>query len=157
MQNINKADWIWCNSNPQMDEYGEFTDRFTYKNNKVYLYISADSNYTVYLNGKIAAFGQYADYPYDKIYDKIDITEYCKIGNNILAIRVWYYGLSTSQVYYKGNAGLIYCVESNNAILCKSDENTLSRMSKTYMNHRKKIITGQLGYSYGYDANKEDE
>lgn len=156
MNLLDKSKWIWCNHSPDMDEYGEFIDKFQYKNSDTYLYISADSNYTVYINGEIAAFGQYSDFPYDKVYDKIDIGRHCKAGENILAIRVWYYGLETSQVYYKGNAGLIYTVADSDAILCKSDENTLSRMSKAYINHRKKIITGQLGFSYCYDSAKED-
>ncbi len=153
---LEKSNWIWCNSNPDCDEYAEFIDEFTYEDAKTLLYISADSNYTAYLNGKIVGFGQYADFPYDKVYDCIDITDYCKLGNNRLAIRVWYYGLETTQVYCRGNAGLLYCVTDGTNMLCYSNENTLSRMSKSYMNHRKQIITSQLGYGFGYDASKED-
>lgn len=40
------------------------------------LQISADSNYAAYINGRLAAWGQYADYPYDKIYDEVDVTEF---------------------------------------------------------------------------------
>ena len=154
---LEKSDWIWSNSNPDCDEYGEFIDEFISNEGKVLFYISADSNYTAYLNGEIIAFGQYADFPYDKVYDCIDITEYCKAGNNRLAIRVWYYGLETTQVYCRGNAGLLYCVAVGDNILCNSGEKTLSRMSNAYMNHRKQIITSQLGYGFGYDASKEDD
>lgn len=153
---LEKCNWIWCNSNPDCDEYGEFVDAFSYNGSKVFLYISADSNYTAYLNGKIVAFGQYADFPHDKVYDCIDITDYCKAGDNRLAIRVWYYGLDTTQVYCRGNAGLLYCVTDETDILCRSCEKTLSRISKVYMNHRKHIITRQMGYGFGYNATKED-
>ena len=115
---LEEAHWIWCNSNPDCDEYGEFVDEFDYKSGKILLYISADSNYTAYLNGKIVAFGQYADFPYDKVYDVIDITEYCQEGDNCLAIRVWYYGLETSQVYYRGNAGLVAYLSGTGATIC---------------------------------------
>ena len=72
---LSDANWIWCNDAPEKDEYGEFVDSFTYESGKVVLQISADSNYAAYINGRLAAWGQYADYPYDKIYDEVDVTE----------------------------------------------------------------------------------
>lgn len=157
-QIFEQASWIWCNSSPGDNEYGEFIDSFFYEAGKVFLRISADSNYAAYLNGCLAAWGQYADYPYDKVYDQVDVTEYCRSGENRLAVLVWYYGpgLDTSQIYYPGNAGLLYELECGGDILCQSDERTLARMSRAYRNHDKKQITRQLGFSYGYDAVKED-
>ena len=66
------------------------------------------------------------------------------------------YGIDTTQVYYPGNAGLLYEVFNKENILCRSNAKTLSRMSHAYLNHRMHIITGQLGFSYGYDASRED-
>ena len=151
-----KASWIWCNDNPQEDEYSEFMDSFSYQTGKVVLRISADSNYAAYINGRLAAFGQYADFPYDKVYDVVDVTEFCREGENRLGVLVWYYGLDTTQVYYPGNAGVLYELECDETVLCESGETTLSRQSLTYQNHRKKQITRQLGLGYGYDATKED-
>lgn len=149
------AKWIWCNSQPQNDEYGEFVDTFTYKGGSVLLNISADSNYAAFINGELAAWGQYADFPYDKVYDQVDVTEFCKDGENRLAILVWYYGVQ-SFTYYPGQAGLLYEITCKNILLCQSNENTLARMSKSYMNHRCQMITSQLGLGYGYDFTKED-
>lgn len=154
---LKNANWIWCNKNPQPDEYGEFVDHFTYDGGDVTLRISADSNYATYINGKLAAWGQYADFPYDKVYDEVDVTAYCQKGENRIATIVWYYGIETSQVYYPGNAGLLYEVACGCEILCESNEQTLSRMSKAYMNHRMQFITGQIGLGYGYDATREDD
>ncbi len=153
---IKNAHWIWCNTQPQKDEYGEFFEEFTYESGNVTLQISADSNYAAYINGQLAAWGQYADFPYDKVYDEIDVTAFCHKGQNRLSIIVWYYGLETSSVYYPGNAGLLYTLACNDSVLCQSSQLTLSRMSKAYQNHRCKILSGQLGYGYGYDATKED-
>ncbi len=150
------AKWIWCNTNPQPDEYSEFVDHFTYTEGKTFLRISADSNYATYINGKLAAWGQYADFPYDKVYDEVDVTAFCQKGENRIATIVWYYGIDTTQVYYPGDAGLLYELICNDTVLCQSDETSLSRMSKAYMNHRMHIITGQLGLGYGYDATSED-
>ena len=149
--------WIWSNDKPESDEYGEFVDCFRYEKGSVLLRISADSNYAVYLNGRLAVWGQYADFPYDKIYDEVDITKYCKNGDNRIAILVWYYGIDTTQVYYPGNAGLLYEVICDEEILCESNERTWSRKSKAYVSHRKKQITRQLGFSYRYNAVKEDD
>lgn len=153
---LETAKWIWCNSNPGQDEYGEFADQFTYENGKVLLRISADSNYAAYINGTLAAWGQYADYPYDKVYDEVDVTAFCRKGDNRIAIIVWYYGIDTTQVYYPGNAGLLYELVCNEKVLCESNEHTLSRMSPTYLNHKMHIITPQIGLGYGYDATRED-
>ena len=151
------AVWIWPTSSPQQDEYGEFVDHFTYQEGRVILRISADSNYATYINGKLAAWGQYADFPYDKIYDEVDVTPFCQEGENRIATIVWYYGLDYIFTYYPGKAGLLYEVTNGNQILCKSDETTLTRMSRAYINHRKQLITLQLGFGYGYDATKEDD
>lgn len=153
---LDSANWIWCSANPQQDEYGEFVEEFSYKTGTVTLQISADSNYAVYINGQLAAWGQYADFPYDKVYDEIDITEFCHKGTNRIAIIVWYYGLETTSVYYPGNAGLIYTLINDDYPICQSGTQTQSRLSKAYRNHRCKILSSQLGYGYGYDATMED-
>ena len=150
------AQWIWCNHAPQNDEYGEFIDHFTYRSGKAILQISADSNYAVYINGRLAAWGQYADFPYDKVYDQVDVTGFCREGENRLAVCVWYYGLDSTSVYYPGNAGLLYALANDDCVLCQSGEHTLARMSKTYKNHRCCLMSGQLGYGYAYDATKQD-
>ena len=151
-----KAKWIWTNENPQADEYGEFYSTFEYTTGKACLSISADSNYAAYVNGQLAAFGQYADYPHDKVYDTVDITKYCKKGKNHLAIIVWYYGLEFFSTYCKGNAAVMYEIFVDEKSVCYSSEETLSRKSVAYRNHLCKVITNQLGISYNYDATKED-
>lgn len=154
---LRQASWIWSNNNPQADEYGEFVDHFMFESGKVILQISADSNYAAYINGELAAWGQYADFPYDKVYDEVDVTTFCKKGKNRLAIIVWYYGTSDSFTYYPGYAGLLYALSCDDNLLCKSDIDTVSRKSNAYQNHRQKYITVMIGYGYGYDMTKEDD
>ena len=66
-----KAQWIWYSEKNESDDYGEFYTSINYTEGQAELYILADSNYAVYINGTLRTFGQYADYPYDKVYDKI--------------------------------------------------------------------------------------
>ena len=158
MQSIfQNAQWIWHTEEPKPDEYGEFYTAFSYRGGALRLHISADSNYAVYVNGNLAAFGQYADFPYDKVYDTVDITSHAKLGENHLAIIVWYYGITSTSVYYKGNAALLFSLEEDGKNITESGKKTLSRMSRTYENHKEKILTGQLGLSYAYNATREDD
>jgi len=148
------AEWIWENASPQNDEYAEFRAVFA-AGEKTMLRISADSNYAAYLNGALAAFGQYADFPHCKVYDEVDISACCRAGENELSVIVWYYGMPSS-VYYPGRAGVWFEVESDGTIAAESGEATLCRADVHYVPHLKKIITSQLGFSFRYDANGDD-
>jgi hypothetical protein len=156
MTELKNAKWIWHTEGAQADEYAEFYSSFAYHGGNAELLISADSNYAVYINGVLAAFGQYADYPYDKVYDAVDISSFCRVGENHLAIVVWYYGIETTSVYYPGNAAVLFELACDGKCICASSERTLSRKSLSYTHHRKKILTGQMGLSFFYDAAKED-
>lgn len=156
VQRLQDAKWIWCTREPQSDEYGEFYTDFDYYGGTVSLAISADSNYAVYLNGELCTFGQYADYPHDKVYDEVDITAQCKQGKNHLAIIAWYYGLDKILTYYRGNAGLLFDLYCGGVQICHSNERIQSRMSRGYENHRNRTITWQMGLGFAYHADRED-
>lgn len=154
---MKNSKWIWTSGEVISDMYGEFADKFDYEGGKVTLKVSADSNYALYVNGKIADSGQYADYPYHKIYDELDITRLCKKGENNISFVVWYYGKNVPwMVYYSGEAALKYEVFEDEKLVAFSDENTLSRISPTYKNGYNKMLTGSIGCSFLYDMNKED-
>lgn len=146
-----KSKWIWLQEKATPDSYGDFLTIFTYSSGKMVLQLSADSNYTVYINGKFVNSQQYPDYPFYKVYDEIDITSYCNPGINWMAITVWYYGIVGSQTYYKGEAALRYELYQDGKLCAWSDRQTLSRKSKNYISQNKKI-TSQLGLSFWYDA-----
>ena len=96
MENFKNAKWIWATDTPMCDEHAEFYEEIDFHGKAASIFISADSNYAVYVNGSLAAFGQYADYPYDKVYDERDISAFMRQGRNVIAVRVWYYGVSTT-------------------------------------------------------------
>ena len=156
MYPLKNAKWIWHNGAAQQDEYCEALEVVELSESDATLYISADSNYAVYVNGSLAAFGQYPDYPYDKVYDARDISAYIRKGRNVIAIRAWYYGIDNTQTYYPGKAGVIYSLHSAGRELLSSSEKSLVRPSPTYRPHLVKRITGQLGLSFEYDARYAD-
>ena len=150
------AEWIWLNSVPGEDEYADFLCSFSGSPGGGWrLRIAADSNYTAYLNGRLAAFGQYPDYPGYKVYDDIDISDFVRVGENRLVVIVWYYGRS-SQTYIKGEAGLIFEVVRDGRVVAFSSADTLSRRSRDYISGRCKNITYQLGFTYTYDITRDD-
>ena len=153
MNEISK--WIWKSGFEGLDLYCDFYDSFDYSGGKVKVKLSADSNYALYINGSLAESGQYADYPHYKIYDEFDITPFCRMGLNHVAITVWYYGKATL-CYYPGKAALRYEIESDGGILCYSDENTLCRESREYESRRCRQISTQMGYGFHYDLTGDD-
>lgn len=157
---MKKAKWIWRKAGEEYspDEYVKFYDRFCYQvgqNGKVKLEISCDSNYELYINGALAAFGQYPDFPHDKVYDELDITPYCVNGENVICVLVWYYGVG-SMTYCKGLPGLIYEISTGSETLAISDSTTMCKLAGDYICGRRKLITSQLGLSYTYDARGYD-
>ena len=148
---MDRAKWIWRQGEYGADEYAEFYDTVNYSTGKIILKISCDSNYAVYIDEKLSAFGQYADYPWYKIYDTIDLTEKVKSGKNNVKIVVWYYGENFS-TYYKNRPGLWYEIYENDKLVRRSCKETLCCKSENYKSGGRKIITGQVGYSFCYDT-----
>lgn len=151
---MKKAKWIWLPT-CETDSYGEFYQSFPWENGETVCQISCDGDYTLYINGKMASFWQYGDFEYYKVYDEIDITPYLRKGENHLAVIVWHYG-EDSQRYITSQAGLLFEVAQGEFVLAYSNENTLCRLSKTFESGKQKKITGQMGFSFSYDANFED-
>ncbi|MBE7050983.1 MAG: hypothetical protein E7395_00230 [Ruminococcaceae bacterium] len=150
------ANWIWLKDGEIKNSYGEFYIPFNYSGGSVNIKLSVDSEYALYINGEYASSNQYSDFPHYKIYDEIDITKYLFKGNNSIAIEVWYMGEGNAS-YYPGRAGLWYEIYLDNKKILESDTNTLSRLSRTFENGLDKKINEELGYSYHYDANNEDD
>lgn len=147
--------WIWNEPVAQPDSYAEFADDFSWDGTAAITFtVCSDSNYALYLNGQLASFGQYACYEAHPVADHVDITRFCAIGQNRVALVVWYYGTEFS-TYCVGKAGVIYEVAANGQPVCVSSAQTRSRRSRAYRSGKKKIITAQLGYSFWYSLPDE--
>lgn len=151
-----QSKWIWVEENKSEDYYGEFFTTFETNEKSAKIYISADSNYTLFLNGKFVNSGQYPDFPHFKVYDELDLSDYCVKGENKLAVIVWYYGVSNMS-YCVGNAALRFEVLSGTSLLAYSDSHVVSRQSRAYQSGMKQEITKQLGFSFLYCADLEDD
>ena len=154
MKVFENSKWIWIDEDGP-DLYAEFYDSFEAKDKPLFVNISADSDYTLFINGRYVASNQYGDFEYYKIYDTIDISSYVTSGTNKIAILAWHFG-EVFMRHYKQTAGIIYEIVSDSALVLASGTGTRARKSRAYMNGRAKKITSQLGFSFGYDARLED-
>ena len=150
---MQKTQWIWLDKKAEPDEYGAFYDEFFIPGTDgAKIKISVAGDYNLYLNGKLIAFGQYADYAHYKVYDEIDISSYLQTGKNELYIVVWYIGESFS-TYRDCGVGLWYeLVDGKGKIISKSQAGMRSMLANGYVSHQNKIITPQLGFAYTYDT-----
>lgn len=145
-----KAKTIWIEKESRPDTYAEFIGTFeSNRQERVYINISCDSHFALYVNGELAKFGETADYPWYRLYHRFDITQYCN-GQNEIRVEVWYKG-EDSQTYIKNEAGLWFEIEQGEHKLLVSDEHILSRKNICYRNEYCKSLTPQLGFSFYYD------
>ena len=90
--------------------------------------IACDSKYWLWMNGELAVFeGQLkrGPNPADTYFDEVDLTPFLKIGDNSIAVLVWYFGKDGFSHKSSGQAGLVF---QCGALGLVSDENWLARL-----------------------------
>ena len=148
---FSQSEWVW-RTDEREDEYVYFSDKFFYEaESPVFINLCCDSDFTVWINGEMAGFGKYPDFPDCQVYDRLNITPFLKKGENTVLILVWHYGVDT-QTHVKRHAGLIYEIVTEENILAASGKNTRCKIAEDYLSGEKHWITSQLGLSYCYDA-----
>ena len=149
MSIFEKSEFIWIDDK-NADTYGEFYATFT-ANSSPICHLSVDGDYTLFINGKFVASNQYGDFEHYKIYDEINLSDFIFEGENHFALLVHHIG-KDNQRYKRYDAGVIFEIIENDKLLLTSNESILSRKSKSYISGACREITGQLGFSYTYDA-----
>ena len=157
MKAFEKSKWIWLADGSICDQYVEFVDAISYSGEgSVFINLSCDTDYTLYVNGTYVASNQYGDFEHYKVYDTVELTEHLTVGENKLDILAYYSGVSSSR-YRAAAAGLIYEVVIGDEVLAFSSEKVVSRQSPAYENGKMLLVSSQLGMSFGYDATKETD
>lgn len=148
-----KTKRIWLNEAIEKNTYAEFIGQFRAKGEpSVRIRIACDSVYALWINDVAVSFSCCGDYPWYKLYDDIDITQYVAEENHI-RLQIWYLG-EDSQTYIAGEPGLVFEITQGEDVLCRSDETILSARVQAYRRDCH-IITSQLGFSFFYDNTKK--
>ena len=154
---FDSARWIWHKPSKGLNCYADFRRTFTLpaESGKVALFISADSRYTAFVNGKALTASQYADYPTYKVYDEVDITDLVKDGENVLAV-VGYAQGEDSSVYRLEQAGVWFAVTADEKTVAVSDGETLCRASRDFVSGEVERFSPQLSFGFRYNAAAKD-
>ena len=146
------ADWIWANDADVVNQYiwarAEFEASCV---DECDLLISADSQYVAYVNGQLAGFGQYADYPEHKVYDTICISNLVHPGTNELRVLAYCQGIDSS-VYRAGRPKLLFEVRQDGRQLAHSGADTLVSRRTGYRSGDMERVSHQMGFTFDYDA-----
>ncbi|MBE6810902.1 MAG: hypothetical protein E7521_07610 [Ruminococcaceae bacterium] len=140
------AKWIWINNSPKENEYAVFEEKFLFDGKKATFTVCAESDYVLYVNDRLAGFGQYAGYPNYKYYDELDITELCVNGENTFTLSVRYEGINT-HIHIESGAGVIYTVAQDGNTVTYSRAGVLGGYDNRYIQNTNTKLSGQLGYS----------
>ena len=151
------AKWIWINDSPKCNEYAVFEESFSFSGEKTVFTVCAEQDYILYVNGVLAGFGQFPNYPNFKYYDELDITELCREGENKFTLTVRYEG-TRSLTHIPDGAGVIFSLDCEGKNITHSSENTKGGYDGRYVQHTQKAITMQIGLSShmqvgGYECN----
>ena len=155
---FNEAKWIWHNDYQKVNIYLNFFESITLDKlcGEYKFYISADSNYAIYINGSYVNGSQYADYPMYKVYDEIDVSAFLKVDKNDIVV-VGYCQNTDSSTYRKEYGAIIYEILCGDKVLLSSSENTEVALNSAYKSEGVNYISGQLGFTFEYDSRKADE
>ncbi len=147
------AEWIFADVKYEVkDRYFEYITSFQAEIGKeTLLYISAYSQYAVYVNGHFVNCGQYDDYEELKFYDVFPITEFIIPGDNELLVCQYVAGADFS-TRRKQIPGVIFTVIAGEKVLCTSTTDCLSREDLRFCGKAEQL-TKQMCFNFEYDAN----
>ncbi len=151
-----EAKWIWPENMAGENQYARFGDSFIISGEEpVLAEISVSGEYALYLNGTLAAFGQYSDWPEDKTVRTVDITEMCRAGENRFTLECWHPNLDTL-VSVVCQARVFFRVRQDSRTVLASGEGTPCCPMNRYEMGPMPLITSQLGHTFRYDATAEE-
>ncbi|MFC5405351.1 family 78 glycoside hydrolase catalytic domain [Cohnella soli] len=157
-----KAKWIWDGGDPRKRNHWVILRKsfmLSEPADEALLHITADSKYVAYVNGTYIGMGPVRGWPSAPFYDTYDIREYLQPQDNVVAILVQHYGISTFQ-YLEGRGGLlaqlVLSVGGGMATVIGSDSSWRVHSHDGYARSAERICC-QLAWTEIYDANGMDE
>ena len=116
------------------------------------LAIAADTVYAVELNGQFVHSGRFPDVPPQRYYDVLPLS--VRAGENELKVSVYVQGVDSFQTL-PGDPGLMFAL-AGDGFRVESGADTDWRLSTRDRRAGVPLVTGQLGFSFEYDAAKPE-
>lgn len=121
------------------------------------LKLSVAGNYACRINGKLAAFGQYTDFPDNKTYSETDVSSCCCSGMNSVEITA-YFGGNRFSSHLDGEPGLIAAFFNGEDAVAESSSNWYCTRDERYLaGPDVPVLSGSLNYCWIFDANHDPE
>ncbi len=141
---------VWVRGGGENNEYADFCPDVKLVPGRPYtMRIAADTDYNVFLGGRLVGFGQYSSYPSDLVYDEIPLRP--ASADEELIVTAWHSGVDSS-VHIKHRAYAVFCVFDGEHCIFASGPRTPSRFTHGYVQHGRTEITGQLGPGFDLDG-----
>lgn len=122
---------------------------------RIYIRITADDYYKLYINGKFVGQGPAQGYYFNYYWNEFDITDYLHKGENQIEADVYYQGL-ISRAYNSGDRriGMIACIYSDSHCIAVTDESWQYAFSKAYtISH---IFGYETQFAENFDSRKKE-
>ena len=149
------AQFIWHPDGYSINETMEFKKEINItRPNHCRMLIHANSHYALYINDQFIANDQFPDYKHFRVYDELDLSAYLKEGSNTFLITAYCQG-EDSSTYRAYPAELAFVIYEEDNIIAVSDETTLVRRDIRYASAGVAKVSGQLSYSFDYDATQQ--
>ncbi len=160
MNALMMASLIWLGDiETKADTYWRFRREFDVeklRKEMVILELACAGDYEVYLNGVRVPMTQFPDFPDKKSYASKDVTKYLREGRNCLAVSVHHIGRSFF-THYACDPGLMASMWHGRTHLLVSDKTWKGSEDPCYTQGKGNLLTVQLGFTFEYDARKEDD
>ena len=154
MQLFQNAQCIWNQNAVGENTYADF---FAVFGKADHIRIACDGNYALWLNGEFVNCGSYPGYEDLAFCDWIDLSAHAKDAGNQLRITAHHPGLDTS-TYRNKPPFVIFEVYDGETVVAASGRETLSRRNPNYAQGTDVgMVSGQLGFTFGYDAQAPEE
>ena len=126
----------WNHPKELQDQHILFRKKFTLNEfQKCTMDITADDYYKLYINGSFVAQGPTSGYPSRYFYNTIDVTDFLRPGENLIAVHTYYQGL-INRVWLSGDLrhGLNLEIFADGQSVLASDESFLCQRHSGYPN-----------------------
>lgn len=118
--------------------------------------IAAHTDYAITLDGDLIGLGQFADYADSPIYDTLSLPNLAQ-GQHEIIITVYHSGISTSRVRNRPSSLIFQLTSARGEPIVWSAPGIPVRKHPAYHSGPMEMVSGQLGYTFAYDARHESD